>query len=336
MGRKYYQKTDVQIFREILNDNYFSENESLSEKKIQLQIQKFNKTEILISGLDVDIQHEISKLNVAEFGFREINDVKIKISPIVFENKNKLILIPKTIYRLEDKIDIPYPFTNQNKFFLEFVSDTFERLKVKAENIINQTEDCKHIELYAKKNIQMLNRIFYDSRTKLARTQKNGTKIEVYNVFVLNIFIYNTILYYQNMFSEFYKEEIKTKQCLKIELYDTLDMNIMFRPCDDNEMTKTNKLTNDDKSTAIIWNGQVNTLLTLIYDLLNSRLGNKKTILEANIEDITYILNKLVSDKNGNPINKNTIRICLKEYREDKRAKVSKKIDISKYLKMEE
>ena len=40
-------------------------------------------------------------------------------------------------------------------------------------------------------------------------------------------------------------------------------------------------------------------------------------------------------DKNGKPINRSTIRICMQEYREDKRAKGKKRIDISKYVMMD-
>lgn len=335
MKKKPHQRIDVSIFNEILKNKHCPEDDKESTKKVLLEtIKKVYRVEIDIPGLDIDKKIELNKIDIREYGFKDKNDVIIEFVQDVFESKTKIILIPKTIYELEDKIELPIAINNKGKLYLAFMSDTFERLKVKAENIISETEETKHIELYAKKNIQMSQRIFYDARMVLNKMQSEGTKTEIFIVFVQNVFLINVILYLQKMFSAFYHEKLLTRKSLKTELYDSVGMNIFMEPVSEYGNVKK-EAAPIEKERQLKWNGQVNVLATFFYDALNEKIGNKKMLLEADIEDIKYLLNKYFIDKNGNAISKETIRTCLSEYRDEKRAKGNKRIDISKYSSLD-
>jgi len=335
MQTKSYQRTDVSIFKEILRKKFCPEDDKGASKKVLLEmIQRINEKEIIIDGLEIDKKKEQNNINVREFGFKENSDVKFDFVQDVFENKTKMVMTAKTIYELEDKIELPYPANNKGKLYLAFISDTFERLKIKAENVVSATNETKYIELYAKKNIQVAQRIFYDARMLLNRTQIKGDRNIIFLVFVQNVFIINVILYYQNMFSSFYNEKKMTKKSLKAELYDSVGMNIMMEPVAEyGKNEKEEELIEEER--IFQWNGQVNVLATFFYDALNEKLSNKKMLLDADKEDIKYILNKFFVDKNGNAISKETIRTCLTDHRDEKRAKGKKRIDISKYSSLD-
>ena len=337
MQTKSYQRDDVSVFNQILRKKFCPNDDSGASKKVLLEmVQRINKKEIKFKGLEIDKKEEQNKINILEYGYKESSDVKFEFVQDVFENKSKIILIPKKIYELEDKIELPYPPSHKAKLYLDFLSDTFERLKIKAVNVVRETHDTNNIELYAKKNIQMAQRIFYDARMVLNKTQIKGDRNIIFLVFAQNVFIINVILFYQNMFSSFYNEKKMTKKSLKAELYDSVGMNIMMEPVAKYGNAPKEEKNIDAGFKPIKWNGQINTLITYHYDFMNERLINKKTYFEASIEEMAEFIHRSFIDKNGNPINKNTIRICLQDYRDDKRVKGKKRIDISKYVLMEE
>jgi len=153
----------------------------------------------------------------------------------------------------------------------------------------------------------------------------------------LYTFIYNAILYYQKTFSDFYTGQILTKETLKLELADAIGLNSLIESTQHKSNNKSIFIKNlDPKIPSMVWNGQVNSIITLFYDLMNYRHDDENFLLETTEKAITDLLNKYFTDKNGNPINRNTIRICLQEYRDDKRSKGEKRIDISKYIDPEE
>ena len=331
MNKKPYNSADVCIFHEILKAKEYIDNEDNTQKNILNTIQNIHKKEVIFSGLDINRQKLLRNINFCQYGYRSGKDIKIEFIQNIFDNNTKMILTPNSIYELEDIIDLPNPINNQSKLFQDLLSDTYERLKVKAISIIQETEEHCFIQLYVNKNIQLLHRIFYDSRIELHKVQLIGTQTSIFNVLSLNIYIINVIIYLQNMFSNFYQEELLSKDNLKLQLCNTLDLNKLINPVIANKKASI-KIRTNNKITLLKWNGQINTLITLVYDLMNFRHGNDKMLLEATTEDIKYLLNKYVVDKNSKPISKQTIETCLKEYRDEKRAKGSKRIDVSKIV----
>ena len=322
-----YQRIDVKIFEEILRKKHCSNETPVKTKKALFElVQSLNEVIIKVDGLDIDKKKEVKKINFKEHGFKNINDVNIEFSKDVFEIKNKITLKANTLYELEDHIELPEPIDEKGDLYLLFLADAFERLKIKAENILDITGDNKSIELYAKKNIQKARRIFYDSRIMLERTQSNGNRTDIYIFYVLNIFIINVILYLQKMFSAFYKEEKETKEKLKYALYDSIKLDVLMEPVVEYK--------NEEKQDDIYfkWNGQINSFIAIFYDLANRTLPNNKILLEVDQNKLVEFMSKHVIDKKGKRFNENTIRTCLKESKFDKRPQGDKRHDIEKYL----
>ena len=272
-----------------------------------------------MKGKDINKNEIIENINFKEFGFKEQSDVKITFSETIFGH-TELTLQAKKIYELQEGIELPTARNNKQKQYQALLSDTFERLKIKCENIISDTDEQKHIELYANKNIQTITRTFYEAKTLLYKSKESLNDRDRFYIYVQTLFILNTVLFMQNMFSSYYKEKKYSKQTLKLEMYDSVGPDLFSEP--------TAEYGNNNSDNKIKWSWQINQLATMYYDL-NQAASEKST--PQQLED--FIIRNYV-DKNGNAISRATIKTCLNEYRPDKRAKGKKQIDISKYIKM--
>lgn len=315
--KKAYLKIDVKVFREILKGKYCPNEERGSSKQVLLEtIQEINKQEIKVSGLNIDKEKALQKINFKELGYKQRADAKITYKQTITDTI--ITIVPKNIYELEDNINLPIPKNNRQKQYIALMSDTFERLKIKCENILDETEQSKHIELYASKNLQSIGRTYYEAKTLLKKYRLQNIIKNQNFVFVQGIFIVNTILYLQKMFSTFYKEKPYTDNALYSDLYLSVGPTMVSEP--------TEEYGNKTSTTKIQWNLQINQLITLYYDLM------KAQAIEVNAEQLEdYIVNSF-TDKNGNPINRLTVKTALREYRPEKRAKGKKRINIDKYL----
>lgn len=82
----------------------------------------------------------------------------------------------------------------------------------------------------------------------------------------------------------------------------------------------------------IMVNGQINTFITIMYDLRHKELQNKKIYLSGKDKAFINFISKNVVDKNGEPIKPATIIKCMQYYNDDKRAKGNKQHDIEPYF----
>ncbi len=319
--KKAYQRIDVEVFKKILREEYCPTAEKGASKKVLFEIiREISKVVIKIKGKDINKNEIIENINFKEFGFKEQSDVKIAFTETIFGH-TELTLQAKNIYELQEGIELPIPRNNKQKQYQALLSDTFERLKIKCENIISDTDEQKHIELYANKNIQTITRTFYEAKTLLYKSKESLNDKDRFYIYVQTLFILNTVLFMQNMFSSYYKEKKYSKQTLKLEMYDSVGPDLFSEP--------TAEYGNNNSDNKLKWSWQINQLATMYYDL-NEAANEKST--PQQLED--FIIRNYV-DKNGNAISRATIKTCLNEYRPDKRVKGKKQIDISKYIEIE-
>ncbi len=327
---KAYNKIDVNIFKEIQKKQYdLNSTNGSSNKRIQSIIQKLHSAQIVIKGFEINKHKELGKVKIEEHGFKDQLDIKFEFKQDVFEESTTLHLTPIRTYQLEDNQKLPTAYDARAKAYLVLLSDSFERLKIKVENVISETEDNDLIELYAKKNILMAHRILEDSKITLEKQQKTGVKSDVSLTYMFNVFLIKVIDFLQEMFSSFYKGKKIKKKKLKTELFDSIGMDIFIEPITGTQKCQT--CTSENKDVSFQWNGQINVLVTLLYDLMNKKQSNNTMLLDASHENIKYLLNNYFVDKNGEPMNETTIDTYLKSYRDDKRAPDHKRINLDNY-----
>lgn len=323
--KKAYQRNDVDVFRKILTGKFCPDEEKGASKKVLLEmIQQINKIEIKLKRKSIDKNEVLKTINFNEYGFKEQKDVKISFSETLFE-ETLIVLQAKNIYELEDSIELPTPKGIKQKQYIALMSDTFERLKLKCEHILDETEQSSQIEFYVNRNIQKLSRTYYDAKTLLKKYRKEEEdNINQYFVYVQTIFIINSILYLQKIFSSFYNEKNYSQKTLKYELFDAVGPDILSESAA--EYGNTNE---PESSQKIRLTDNINVVITIYYEMMNQGVIEHSPQL---VEDLIH--NNYVS-KSGKPINRLTIRTALKDYRPEKRAKGKKKLDISKYLEKE-
>ncbi|PLX05717.1 MAG: hypothetical protein C0596_19155 [Marinilabiliales bacterium] len=319
-----YQKTDVSIFKKIFERKFFCKTKNINERKVKDYIRELYLEEISYPGLELDVQKEISKLNLQEYGFNSIDDVDIEIKKYVFNESTSIILRPKTFFENGERFGIPQYDHFEKELFIMFLGDTFERLKIKAENIIHTCVCDKHIEFYAKKNIQVLSSSFDDANNYMNEICIREDNLKFFRVYVLNTYIYNSLMFYQNRFNEFYLEEKHLINDMRMKLVNSIGIHTIIEPlfsnkCDelDNEFIKDFE--------PIPWNGQTNVLVTLFYDFL------KEKRIKTNIKNVVLLIYWCFRDKNGKRISKLTIETILKDYRSEKRASGNKRIDLGRF-----
>jgi hypothetical protein len=334
MNSEPHKSIDVNVFSEILKKKYFIEenNESSKDNLIEI-IRKIHKMEVHLSGIEINQRLELAKINISRFGFREKTDVKFEFKPEVFDDETVIFLVPQKIYEMEDKVKLPVPYCEKGKMLQIILEDAFERLKVKALNILNNTGNDDQILHYARKNIQMAQRICYEARIKFEKIQHTKNCNAIFMVYMQNAFMINVLSYLQKMFSSYYKDCDCNKSKYKADMYDAMDVNIMMEQNVNFRKSEIQKEKDEEYNPKIICNGQVNALITVFYEMLHKEIGGDKNFLEASEISIEELLSRFFTDKNGQHINKSTISKCMKEYNDDKRARGNKKFQVDSILK---
>lgn len=335
MHKEAHKSIDVDVFKEILENEFFSQekDETTRDDLIEM-VRRINKVEIKVQGSDLDKKKESAKIKHKQFGFRAKTDFKIEFRPDIFENETTICLIPQKIYELEDEVKkLPVPYCEKGKVLKSLLGDAFERLKVKAKNILQNSGSDEQITHYAKKNIQVAQRNCYDARLLLIKIQKTKNSNDIFIIFMANVFLINVVIYLQKMFSSYYKVINNDKIIQKAELYDVMDWNVIMEPKAEYITKKREELEEEiPEDLKIYINGQINIFLTVMYEMRNKEIQNKKMYLSGTDKGFVNWISKGVFDKNGDPIKPATIIKCIKDYNDDKRVKGNKRFDIEPYF----
>ncbi len=335
MGLESFGSIDVDVFKDILENEYFSCKTNKREVTELLELVKQTNTiEVKVPGLNIDKKKETAKIKYRRYGFKIKADFAYDFRQDVFENETIISLIPQTIYELEDMIkNLPVPYCDKGKKLSSLLSDTFERLKVKAKYILRNSVKDEQITHYAKKNIQTALRNCYDARMYLVKIQKTKNRDAIFLAYMANIFMLNVVAYLTKMFSSYYSDIKNDKGKQKEELFDAMDLNVFMEPETEYKKKKKQKTTNPEILIALAkLNIPTNVFLTAVYDVINHKTKDDLNPIEVNQKLLEELLSLIVLDKKGDLLKKSTINTCLKSSRDDKRVSGSKKIDVSKYF----
>jgi len=328
-----FNKLDVSVFTEILRKDYFlGDKLDDNEEHFLSCIQEIHSTEIIIPGIDINKRLAEAKINIAEYGYRHKADVIIEYKKDLVNDSTVMILRPQKAYELKDSVKMPSPICEKSWAFKALLGDAFERLKIKAENILNSCENDKNIIHYANKNIQLAHRNCYEAKELLKKYQHDGKSFEIYMAYMQCQFLLNVCFFLQNMFSNYYDLKRFNKEKLRMEMHDTLDVGKLMKKPEVKTISQVEEPSVAYKNEKLKLIGQVNVLLTLVYDLMHKQTTDNKQFIEGTTKQwIELIANNFV-DKNGDPLSKSTIETCLRENRDDKRAAKNKRIDIEAYF----
>jgi len=334
MSGEPYKSIDVKVFGDILNRKYFiDETDEQKQDELIDIIKKIHTVEIIYNQTKINWKKEFDRIDVVRYGFKCKEDVKFEYKQKPEDDASVIYLVPNKIYELEDKIELKEPYCEKGKQLLLVLSDAFERLKVKAMHVLQACGEDKHIAHYANKNMQVAQRICYDARIRFSKIQSFGSREAIYSVYLQNIFMINVVQYLNKMFSQYYKGVEFNKDKARLDLYDLVDLNMIMEAKTAYGAPAVDSVKSESEPMPICpWNGQTNSLVTLFYDLMHTKTEEgDKNLLGASPEIVTEMIHSIFSDKNGKIISKHTIATILKEYRDEKRAKGKKRIDVDPY-----
>ncbi|HNQ67813.1 MAG TPA: hypothetical protein PKN32_05510 [Bacteroidales bacterium] len=331
MSTEAHSSIDVGVFIDILENEFFH-NKETDKSDILTLVQKNSSVEISYKGLEIDTKQEMANLKFKQYGFRFKSDFKVDTRQSIFDSVTILTLVPQKVYEFKDSVDIirePHCEKGKKLFFL--LGDAFERLKIKSNNILQNSASDEMITHYAKKNIQVAMRNCYEAKEILSTIHRTHNQDAINLAIMANAFITNVHAYLLKMFSAYHVEDKILKYKQKSDLLDVILKNATMEPKVEYQ-TKNDSGVTEMNLPRLKLNIQTNQFLTAIYELMNYRTEENLPLFEIDSKELEELLCKIVYDKKGNLLKKSTINTCLKPSREDKRVCYSKKIDVLPYF----
>ncbi|HBG69693.1 MAG: hypothetical protein A2W93_11985 [Bacteroidetes bacterium GWF2_43_63] len=331
-----------------------------------------NTIQVAILPADTDLIDYLDNNNYLSYGYKSRKDYSVDYHQIP-NGKYKIVIRPNKVYRLEDSNDIPQFDTPKSQSFLELMGDEFERIKLRAEWVLEYYSDAKDISVYANRQIQKTKKLFSEVKIELGDIQKEKARDNIYIFFVLNLFVARVIVFYQQMFLPYINTPLESKERLFYEIFQELSVpkmcklfryNLTSRPeCFEKSfientgvserilpqsVSESSKTFSDHMKThlntvnvqyqPIKLNGQVNVLVDIFTQLLEKYRTPEGPFIETSRENLEAFLVANFTDRSNKPLSSYTIHTLLKPYRVDKHIKQDspKRIDISGFIEPDE
>ncbi|MBU0489319.1 MAG: hypothetical protein KKD31_15340 [Bacteroidetes bacterium] len=214
-----HNRIHTQLYEEILKGKYrphlskFDSPENLKSLFVETQTRRFSFNDD-ISGKYMEEEPEMNA-----YGFKNSDHFTYTIhngrKPGVWD----LTIIPVLEYELRENIQIPYYPSLKAETFTALICDEFERIKIKADCVLERTESIDQLRLYATKNITRAKKLHHDAQILLSKLQKDKKTEVVFIVFILDLFIIQTICYFQKHFKSYLPKPHASEHKLKSELF---------------------------------------------------------------------------------------------------------------------
>ena len=153
MDLKLFNRIHTSLYEEILKGKFkpslprFDNDDSLKILFTEAQTLKLTFNE------EIYIRYMEEVPDMKEYGFKSPEHFTYTIKDGKKNGNWELTIIPLSQYKLRDNIQIPIYPTAKAKEFSHLICDEFERIKIRAEYVMEQIESRNKLNLYAIKNI---------------------------------------------------------------------------------------------------------------------------------------------------------------------------------------
>ncbi|HPS84622.1 MAG TPA: hypothetical protein PLA88_09910, partial [Bacteroidales bacterium] len=261
-----------------------------------------NTIQVAILPANTDLIDYLDNNNFLSYGYKSKKDYSVDYHQLP-NGKYKIVIRPNKVYKLEDSNDIPTFDTPKSQSFLELMGDEFERIKLRAEWVLEYSSDSKDLSVYANRQIQKSKKLFSEVKKDLREIQNEKVRDNIYIFFVLNLLVARAIVFYQQMFLPYINTPLESKERLFYEIFQELSVpkvcklyrfNLTFSPdCFEKSFSentgvsetpysqavsgssktfsnnmKTNENTGAVQCQPIKLNGQINVLVDLFTQLI--------------------------------------------------------------------
>ena len=350
---EFAKSTDFTIYKQVVRGSFNPLTVSKSQIRSSFNLVSFANTETIYSApTKEDAAHFISKINLTNLGYHSTADIDINYINHPGTNGFQVVIKPNRIYELSEDISLPEPPDEKGKIYLDFFSDEFERVKIRAEYIMYGDLADKKIRSYACRNLQLLRKLYHDSRisfNKLSACSCNDEmQSDLFIMYALNLFIIRCIVFYTKFFKPFLNEEPPEETDLRNAFHSEMPRMLKYpwlfihRPplyevladCSGtSNVCETNvsyqKIKTDEKPDipesllkealeviqmkgCIKLNCPSNAFINEFYKMINEYKTEDMPWLSVEPKNLIRLLNYICIDNTGQPLNASTIRTVLK------------------------
>lgn len=298
------------------------------------------------------IEKELLSHDFTFYGYHTTSDYEVKINYESSCGSHQAKIQPVRVYDLQENMLLPLPPDERSRFFLDFFSDEFERIKIRAEKVLATAPTENVLRIYAFRNLQLARKLFHDAtflfHSLSFRSDKPKDETELYIVYILNLFIIRTMVFYSKFFKPFIDTEPLSEEKLRKELIQEAPINLKYpwlfeqkpnlysslnsffagsivkdiiSPYTQNSACGLTDLNiSGDKSKIGLQhlkghfrlNCNVNIFVDLFFQMIHEKKAEDDPYLDCEIQELIDVLSFLFVDKDGNSLNTDTIRTILK------------------------
>lgn len=219
MEVKLFNRIHTSLFEEILKGKFkpflpkYNDNKALQSLFADAQTLKIQ------FNTDISQKYMDEVPDMREHGFKRPEHFTYTIHEGKKTDTWELTIIPLNLYKLRENIQIPIYPSAKAKEYCRLICDEFERIKIRAEYVLEMVESKPRLNLYATKNITKAKKLHHDARILLSKLQQEANTESVFIIFVLDLFIIQTILLYQKLFKSYLEGITESEHELKTELF---------------------------------------------------------------------------------------------------------------------
>ncbi len=328
-----YLEQEFKVYEEILHGK-LNPTIRLKEHDNNLTnlIELANTKEILVPHDELEsLRKEITEKHQS-LGYRSPDDLVIKVAVGHNALYNHIYIIPGTHYLIGNHFDdnIGTPENEKELVYLKLIIDEFERIKIRACARLHKSEDHKLNKKAIINNLNLLQNLLREVTAKhnfILHNQKSTTT-EKYIFDCLKKFTIKTLWYYHTLYEPQigkYKSQSLNliKECQQISFPGVANYLVKKENEIEYHLVKEPDNHSEYRSIKFRWNGKLNHLATIFYDLYeNGLISNNPCHDETKTNmDLVEFIHRNFLDNHGHPISKDTLRTYLNPNRHDKRYK---------------
>ena len=168
-------KLHIHLYEEIVNGNFHPARTRFSGPEVcknLVTLVNIIKEKTLPAKESLEY---IENIDFARYGFKSATDFDVKFKDISGD-RQEIFLVPGKTYELSESMDIPIFNEFKSKCFLVLIGDEFERIKVKANKYLQETEYTEKLKLYTVRHIQTAKKLLHDVKLQLLLCQDKRTE----------------------------------------------------------------------------------------------------------------------------------------------------------------
>ncbi|MFH0895694.1 MAG: hypothetical protein V2A54_14755 [Bacteroidota bacterium] len=315
-------------------------------------IRSMNTKIVFSSSSKEETIKAMSSIDFTSLGYFNSSDYELNYEFTSASNIHSAIIKPVKVYPLIEDIKLPLAPDKKSKMYLDFLSDEFERVKIRAEKMLASATTERQIQLYASRNLQIARKLFHDASILFHslhfRSDKEPEKSDVFIIYTLNLFVIRSIVFFSKFFKPYLSELPADEEKLRSELHNELpavfkypwlfnqrpalyqtlnsymsgalvnDVIAQYSQSQPQQSASTNSEVSGEDQALQLFKGlfklncNTNIFLDVLFQFIHRRDEMSRPWLECEYADLIKLLSTRFTDKDGNLLNPASIRTIMK------------------------